>query len=118
MMLDLSAAFDTIDHKTLLHRLEHMFGIAGKPLKRMTSYLSGRHQTLTIDGKLSEPVLMNFSVPQGSVLGPKFHTMYTTPIGAICKKYGLEYHFYADDPVIPFLQTNGQCFKDKGNPAC
>ena len=39
---------------------------------------------------------MNFSLPQGSVLGPKFYTMYTTPISAICKKYGLEYHFYAD----------------------
>ena len=40
---------------------------------------------------------MNFSVSQGSVLGPKFYTMYTTLIGAISKKYGLEYHFYADD---------------------
>ena len=100
VMLDLSAAFDTIDHKTLLHRLEDMFGIAGKPLEWMTSYLSGRYQTVTIDGKLSEPVLMNFSVPQGSVLGPKFYTMYTTPIGAICKKHRLKYHFYADDSQL------------------
>ena len=98
VMLDLSAAFDTNDHMTLFHRIKHMFGIAGKPLKWMTSYLSGRHQTVTIDGKLS--VLMNFSVPQGSVLGPKFYTMYTTPIGAICKKYGLEYQFYADDSQL------------------
>ena len=93
VMLDLTAAFDTIGHKTLLHRLEDMFGIAGKPLEWMTSYLSGRYQTVTIDGKLSEPVLMNFSLPQGSVLGQKFYTMYTTPIAAICKKHGLEYHF-------------------------
>ena len=99
-MLDLSAAFDTIDHKTLLHCLEDMFGIAGKPLEWMSSYLNGRYQTVTIDGKLSEPVVMNFSVPQGSVLGPKFYTMYTTPIGAICKKHGLEYHFYADDSQL------------------
>ena len=68
----------------------------------MTSYLSGRHQTVTvtIDGKLSEPVLMNFRVPQGFVPGPNFYTMYTTPIGAICKKNGLEYHFYADDSQL------------------
>ena len=100
-MLDLSAAFDTIDHRTLLHRLEHMFGIAGKPLEWMSSYPSGRYQTVTIDGKLSEPVKMTFSVPQGSVLGPKFYTIYTTPVGAICKKHGLfSYHFYADDSQL------------------
>ena len=100
VMLDLSTEFDTIDHKTLIHRLEHMFGIAGKPLKWRTSYLSGRHQYVTIDGKLSEPVLMNFSVPQGSVLGPKFYTMYTTSIGAISKKYGLAKS--CKNPVILF----------------
>ena len=100
VMLDLSAAFDTIGHKAMLHRLEDMFGIAGKPLEWMTSYLSGRYQTVTIDGKLSEPVLMNFSVPQGSVLGPKFYTMYTNPIGAICKRHRLKYHSYADDSQL------------------
>ena len=99
-MLDLSAAFDTIDHRTLLHCLEHMFGIAGKPLEWMSSYLSGRYQTVTIDGKLSVPVKMTFSVPQGSVLGPKFYTIYTKPVGAICKRHGLEYHFYADDSQL------------------
>ena len=93
--------------------LKHMFEIAGKLLKWMTSYPSGRHQTVTIDEK-SEPVLINFSVPQGSVFGPKFYAMYTTPIGAICKKYRLESHFYAD----AFLLSHGQCFKDRGNPAC
>ena len=77
-----------------------MFGIAGKPLEWMSSYLSGHYQTVTIDGKLSEPVKMTFSVPQGSVLGPKFYTIYTTPVGAICKKHGLEYHFYADDSQL------------------
>ena len=100
MMLDLSAAFGTSDHKTLLHRNEHMFGIAGKPLEWMSSYLSGRYQTVTIDGKLSELVQVNFSVSQGSVLGPKFYTMNTTPVSAICKKHGLEYHFYADDSQL------------------
>ena len=76
LMLNLSAAFDAIDHRTLLHCLEHMFGIAGKPLKWMSSYLSGRYQTVTIDGNLSEPVKITFSVPQGSVQGPN-STPYT-----------------------------------------
>jgi predicted Zn-dependent protease with MMP-like domain len=44
VMLDLSAAFDTIDHTTLLHRLQHHFGIAGKPLEWVTSYLSDHYQ--------------------------------------------------------------------------
>ena len=55
---------------------------------------------MCIDGKVSNPVLMNFSVPQGSVLGPKFYTMYTKPIGAICRTHGLKHHFYADDSQL------------------
>ena len=100
LMLDLSAAFDTIDHETLLNRLEHQFGVAGKPLDFVNSYLQDRYQTVTIDGKLSKPVLMEYSVPQGSVLGPKFFTMYTKPVGEICKKHGLSHHFYADDSQL------------------
>lgn len=114
VMLDLSAAFDTIDHTTLLHRLQDHFGIAGKPLEWVASYLSDRYQTVTIDGKLSKPVLMKYSVPQGSVLGPKFFTMYTKPVGIICKKHGLNHHFYADDGklYLSFKPTNSVSQKD------
>ena len=100
VMLDLSAAFDTIDHNTHLQRLEFDFGFADKPLQWTASYLTDRYQTVCIDGKFSEPVLMQFSVPQGSVLGPKFYTMYTKPVGSICKKHGLNHHFYADDSQL------------------
>ena len=100
VLLYLSAAFDTIDHSTLLNCLERDFGIAGKPLAWMTSYLSDRYQTVCIDGELSTPVLMNFSVPQGSVLGPKNYVMYTKPVGEICRKHGLNHHFYADDSQL------------------
>ena len=77
VLLDLSAALDTIDHQTLLRRLEHHYGVTGKPLTWMASYLNDRNQTVCIGSELSEPVLMQYSVPQGSVLGPKYYTMYT-----------------------------------------
>ncbi len=114
VMLDLSAAFDTIDHGTLLSRLETHFGITSKPLEWIKSYLSDRKQTVTINGKLSQPIQINYSVPQGSVLGPKFFTMYTKPVGAICEKHGLRYHFYADDSQIyvSFKPTNTVSQKD------
>ena len=66
----------------------------------MRSYLTDRYQTVCIDGNMSKPVRLCFSVPQGSVLGPKFYTMYTKPVGLICKKYGLRHHFYADDSQL------------------
>ena len=100
LMLDLSAAFDTIDHQKLLSRLENHFGITGTPLKWMNSYLNERYQTVSIDGELSKPVRMTYSVPQGSVLGPKNYILYTKPVGAICKKHGLNHHFYADDSQL------------------
>ena len=102
VLLDLSAAFDTIDHVTLLQRLECHFSITGKPLAWITSYLSDRYQTVCIDGQLSTPVRMTYSVPQGSVLGPKYYVMYTKPVGAICRKHGLNNHFYADDSQLYF----------------
>jgi hypothetical protein len=100
VMLDLSAAFDTIDHETLLQRLETLYGITGRPLAWMTSYFTDRYQTVFIDGELSIPVRMTYSVPQGSVLGPKYYVMYTKPVGVICRKHGLDNHFYADDSQL------------------
>ncbi|KAH3828674.1 hypothetical protein DPMN_130656 [Dreissena polymorpha] len=60
-MLDLSAAFDTINHKTLLARLEPHFGITEKPLAWMEAYLSDCFQTVCIDVELSKPVHMTYS---------------------------------------------------------
>ena len=102
VLLDLSAAFDTIDHPILLHRLEHIFGIKGKSLAWVASYFANRSQTVCIRNEQSDPVLMRYSVPQGSVLGPKFYVMYTKPVGAICAKHGLGHHFYADDSQLYF----------------
>ena len=100
ILLNLPAAFDTIDHQTLLRRLEHCFGISGKPLTWMTSYLTDRYQTVCVGDELSEPVLMEYSVPHGSVLGPTNYIMYTKPLGDIIRTHGLHHHFYADDTQL------------------
>jgi hypothetical protein len=100
VLLDLSAAFDTIDHQTLLHRLENHFGVTDMAHEWMSSYLRDRNQTICVDGELSERVLIKYSVPQGSVLGPKHYIMYTKPVRAICKRHGLLHHFYADDSQL------------------
>ena len=69
VLLDLSAAFDTIDHEILLHRL-HMFGFGNTVLSWFKSYLENRTQTVVVHGKHSTPASLRYGVPQGSVLGP------------------------------------------------
>ncbi len=100
LMLDLSAAFDTIDHPILLKRLEHSFGIKDSALSWFSSYLKDRTQCVAIDSDQSESITLNFGVPQGSVLGPRLYCMFSKPIGEICKRHNMIYHFYADDSQI------------------
>ena len=100
VLLDLSAAFDTIDHKIMLQRMETRSGIVGSALDWFKSYLTGRSQKVHIFGVSSEPSNLSFGVPQGSVLGPKMYVDYTSPLGAIARKYGLNLHIYADDTQL------------------
>ena len=99
MLLDLSAAFDTIDHTILLQRL-HELGIRDAALDWFKSYLSQRRQSVVINGTRSSYQNLSFGVPQGSVLGPILFTLYTTPLGAIAQKYQLNFHLYADDTQL------------------
>ena len=95
-LLDLSAAFATIDHSILLQRLEITFGVSGTALEWFKSYLSNRHQAVVIKGKKSSDHLLKYGVPQGSVLGPVLFTLYTQPLVQEIVKFNLKYHFYAD----------------------
>ena len=80
-LLDLSAAFDTIDHQILFHILEYSLGITDSALVLLKSYLDGRQQCVQIDGVISEFAELACGVPKGSVLGPLQLCIYMIPIG-------------------------------------
>ncbi len=100
LLLDLSAAFDTVDHDILLSRLEQRFGVRGTALKWFRSYLTGRTQSVSIQGTRSTERELQYGVPQGSVLGPLLFCAYTAPLGDLLREQGVDYHFYADDSQV------------------
>ena len=100
VLLDLSAAFDTIYHAVLLNQMTTRFGINGSVLAWFKDYLSYRCQVVPIDGNNSEPKVLSFGVPQGSVLGPILFTSYTTPLGNIAHDHGMGHNFYADNTQL------------------
>ena len=109
--LDLSAAFDTVCHSTLLTRLENSFGISGVVLKWISSYISDRSQFISAEDHKSSTHSLTFGVPQGSVLGPLLFTTYTSPTSHLVSSFGLSQQQYADDTII-YLSLS------KLNPHC
>jgi hypothetical protein len=96
VLLDLSSAFDTVDHETLLHVLNQRFGIDGPALTWFGSYFSDRTQAFQYDTQRSGPYTVDCSVPQGSVLGPKEFIAYTEELAEIIDSCQLGHHLYAD----------------------
>ena len=100
VLLDLSAAFDTVDHSVLLSCLECRFGLKGVVLDWFRSYLSNRRQSVRISGVSSAPSPLLFGVPQGSVLGPVLFTMYLSPLDDIVSLFEVLRHYFADDTQL------------------
>ena len=104
--LDSSAAFDTIDHRILLNRLESEFYITGDALKWIESYLKDRTFAVKINESTSDLKRVRYGVPQGSQLGPLFYILYTKEIESIVHSYGFEIQMYADDVQLYISFTN------------
>ena len=105
ILLDLSAAFDTVDHTILLLRLEKEHSVTGTVLSWIKSYSTKCMQWVVIgdpntDGARSDKISVSFGVLKGSALSPILFTLYTCPLGHICKKHNVLYHLYADNKQI------------------
>lgn len=103
--LDLSSAFDCVSHAKLLARLSQEFGVGGKCLGWLQSYLQNRCQYVKFKGNKSEPTPLQTGVPQGSVIGPLLFSIYVSPITRLINSYGFCCHSYADDTSIYFCFT-------------
>ena len=98
--LDLSAAFDLVDHSQLLRTIKTEFGIKGTVLQWFSSYLTDRKEMVCIRSYKSKCSLVSAGVPQGSILGPTLFSMYTTSLGGLLRRHNVFYHMYADDTQI------------------
>ena len=110
VLLDLSAAFDTIDHDVFLSRLRRDYGVTGGVADWMASYLKNRSQSIDINGTFSDKIELTYGFPQGSKIGPFGFKLYTKPLAKIAQKHGVNLHLYADDTqlYLPFDPQNSK----------
>jgi hypothetical protein len=99
-LLDLSAAFDTVDHSILLRRLRTSYGLDGSVYDWFASYLDGRTQYVRCGAKSSTTSSVSSGVPQGSVLGTIMFVQYTADLPQMIERHNLRPHLYADDTQI------------------
>ena len=100
LLLDLSAAFDTVDHSILLNRLLSKLGLNGTALAWFRSYLSGRSQRVSVRGTVSDNFDLRYGVPQGSCLGPLLFTVHASALFDVVEKHLRTVHRYADDSQL------------------
>ena len=110
LFLDFSKAFDTVDHKILLNKLER-YGIRGVVNKLFVSYLSGRSQCVSIDGNKSTLLPVTSGVPQGSVLGPLLFLLYANDLNYLLNEYNKI--LFADDTTVVCSSENPEQLLDK-----
>ena len=100
LTLNLSAAFDTVDHEILLERTSSKFGIKDKVFAWFKLYLSDRTQFVNNNGAKSDVHSASCGAPQGSVLSSILNLLCMSPLGDILRIYNISFHFYADDSEL------------------
>ena len=101
ILLDYSAAFDTITHSIFFKRLKNRYGIGGTVLRWFRSYLTNRSQAVVVNGKLSDTHILPCGTPQGSVKGPLDFILYTGPLSDVIDAHsGIMHMIYADDTQL------------------
>ena len=98
--LDQSAAFDCIDHSTMIRRLQQTFGVNGKALDWFRSYLESRSSFVRWRSIQSAAKPLDTGVPQGSSLGPLLFSLYIAPLSGVIRSFNIQHHQYADDTQI------------------
>ena len=109
IFLDLSKAFDTVNHAILINKLGH-YGIRGLALKWTCSHLSDRKQYVECNGVASEYLTVKWGVPQGSILGTLFFLFYITDIHLSSSL--LEFILFADDTNVLFSNADFNMLQD------
>lgn len=120
LLLDMSSAFDTVDHEVLLSCLETTIGIKGFALEWFRSYLLNRTFSVHISPHQSKSAPLSSGVPQGSILGPILFAIYLLPLGSILRRYNISFHCFADDlqmyvplrPRSPSLEHLKNCLRE------
>ena len=98
--MDLSAAFDTVDHNIFKNVRERQFGVTGLANRWFCSYLESRSQRVKIDNTFSDIMELIYGVPQGSCAGPVLYTMYASTLCEVFERFDISVMGYADDHAL------------------